>query len=964
MLTCVRKTVSTKAKYAVAIMAAGACLALAPSWCLAADAEAGSAATEWKKEIEADWMLQLARAAKTFGLSREQHARSGCDGVKDGDSGFHTGYEENPWWQVGFEKPQSIARIVVYNTSDNPQRASNLRILLANDWGRQGSKWREVYRHDGQIFGGAKDGKPLVVQLKGESAQTVRVTLSGKEYLHLAEVEVYGSDAPEQNLALKQGERGWADQSSVIERDTAPADWKPRAPAASVKKEIPKALERAERLCADLRGMANVPDLGAEAAAIERLREEVKGVETLDAEAAKALYLKIRWAGRNLAMTNPLVSSRPILFIERHRGGGYMLYEYLGYYLNHATWGPVPEAPGGGIFVLQRPGLSPAAREIVLNPALKGYFVTLSLSLDAKTIYFAHADPTGKDGPYNPFAPLQPDVKYNTFHIWAMSADGSGLRALTDGPDDDFDPCPLPDGGIAFMSTRRGAKLRCGGNGPEAASSLYRMDADGKNIRALSFHETHEWHPAVLNDGRIVYTRWDYVDRNAAYFHGLWTCNPDGSNPAALFGNYTTNPQACYQAKAVPGSHKVLFVGGGHHANVGGTLMMLDPARVGLNSRTGEDRGDSLERLTPEVVCPESEGQPKSYYYSPWPLSENYFLVAYSHDPMFGGYMGTQREGKTGLYYFDRFGNLELLYRRKGISAAYPIPLAPRTPAPARSGDVGTDLGAEGEFLLSDVNNSLLPLPADRPIVELRVFQILPQSTSGPPAFGHKSPYDVARMLLGTVPVEKDGSAYFRAPARKPLYFQAVDASGRAVQGMKSVVYLQPGERRSCVGCHEPPGTALARREAVAFRRPPSSIQHGPDGSLPFSYPRLVQPVLDRNCVKCHDGSTGADKSPLVLTGATDQKSRFSTSFDNLKPHLRWPGDTTITRPGQVGADLSPLSAVLTSEKHVKYVKVPDQDLRTIYLWLDAESPFYGVYEGEDRAKQKLGEAVPPPRLQ
>ena len=587
----------------------------------------------------------------------------------------------------------------------------------------------------------------------------------------------------------------------------------------------------------------------------------------------------------------------------RHREVGYMLYEYLGWYYSHGHSAgsgayspdtPTPR-PGGGVFVLERPGRTPEVRPLLSDPALKGHFVTLSLSFDAKTIYFAFADPAGKE-PYTlpgyAMAPAEPGVKYNTFHIMAMDADGSHLRQLTDGPYDDFDPCPLPDGGIAFMSTRRGSKLRCGGGSPELTYTLHRMDADGRNIRTLSFHETNEWHPSVLNDGRIVYTRWDYVDRNAACFHGLWTCNPDGSNPAVLFGNYTTRPKACYQAKAVPGSNRILFVGGGHHSNVGGTLVMLDPSRVALDPRSGEDRAEALERLTPEVCLPESEGWPKSYFYSPWPLSENYFLVAFSHDPLCGGYTGTHRETETGLYYFDRFGNLELLFRRPGISAAYPIPLAPRTPPPVRTGDVQADLGAEGEFLLSDVNHSLLPMPADRPVVELRVFQLLPKSrtdSQGNPPIGHPFAFGPnARMLLGTVPVEKDGSAYFRAPAKKPLYFQAVDASGRAVQNMLSVVYLQPGERRSCVGCHEPPGTAPARREATAFRRAASTIRPGPDGSLPFGYPRLVQPVLDRHCVRCHDGSTGPDKSNLVLTRRTGRR-RGASPTRTSSPIWAWP---------------------------------------------------------------------------
>ncbi len=218
------------------------------------------------------------------------------------------------------------------------------------------------------------------------------------------------------------------------------------------------------------------------------------------------------------------------------------------------------------------------------------------------------------------------------------------------------------------MSTRRGGKLRCGGGAPEVIYTLHRMDADGKNVRTLSFHETNEWNPSVMNDGRILYTRWDYVDRSASHFHGLWTCNADGTNPAILFGNYTTKPNACYQGRAVPGSNKVVFIAGMHHAQVGGSLVMLDPSKVSLDPRSGNDRLDSLERLTPEVGFPETdEGRTINHFHSPWPLSENYFLVSYSFDPI--GF-------KTGLYYFDRFDNLELLYRQKDIAAAHPVPFA------------------------------------------------------------------------------------------------------------------------------------------------------------------------------------------------------------------------------------------------------------------------------------------------
>jgi hypothetical protein len=217
-------------------------------------------------------------------------------------------------------------------------------------------------------------------------------------------------------------------------------------------------------------------------------------------------------------------------------------------------------------------------------------------------------------------------------------------------------------------------------------------------------------------------------------------------------------------------------------------------------------------------------------------------------------------------------------------------------------------------------------------------------------------------MLLGTVPVEEDGSAYFRAPARKPLYFQAVDQAGRAVQGMRSVVYLQPGERRGCVGCHEPVGRAPRIRPAMAALRPASEIRPGPAGTRPFGYPRLIQPILDHHCTRCHDGSSGPDKSDLVLTGLPE--GRFTKSYLNLKPFLRWPSPDTVTRPGGLGADISPLSAVLTSREHLRHVELPEVDLRTLYLWLDAHVPFYGTYEEKDLPLQRLGLDVSPPSLE
>jgi hypothetical protein len=371
------------------------------------------------------------------------------------------------------------------------------------------------------------------------------------------------------------------------------------------------------------------------------------------------------------------------------------------------------------------------------------------------------------------------------------------------------------------------------------------------------------------------------------------------------------------------------------------------------------------------VCFPEAPGWSKSYFHSPWPLSENYFLVSFSFEPLPGMGPGIKQDTRTGLYYFDRFGNLEMLYQDPNISCMYPIPLIPRPKPPTVRSTRDPSLGDEGEFILADVQRSLFALPDSRPVRELRVLQVLPKTTThiaNQPRIGYANA-ESTRMMLGTVPVEADGSAYFRVPARKPLYFQAADDEGRAVQSMRSVTYLQPGERRSCLGCHEPRGAVSAKgKNLLALQRPASRIEPGPDGTRPFSFPRLVQPVLDEHCVRCHDGITGTLKSRLALTGETT--GTFSKSYENLRSYVKWYewGGSSITqivtRPGRIGADESKLLKILADEIHAEQVRLSEKDRLRLYIWLDGNVPFYGTYEKEQQLAQKKGQAVPPPRIQ
>ena len=693
-------------------------------------------------------------------------------------------------------------------------------------------------------------------------------------------------------------------------------------------------------------------DLGATVPEMETTR-----LESLNESQRLELYRKLRWQLRDMAFQNPLYKDTPLVFMKRNRFVCQMLHEYVGYfYENTGTF-------GGDICILTKPGDSLETRSLTAGKLPQGAYTTLSLSHDARTLYFAFCEVGSfDDKPQNvKWTQLgQHDFHNHTldylaqpegkFHLYSLAVDGSSLKQLTNGIYDDFDPCELPDGGIAFLSTRRGGFIRCNNVWePLPVYTLQRMGKDGRNVRTLSYHETNEWHPALLHDGRIVYSRWDYVDRSAAHYHGLWTSSPDGTQASVLFGSYTQKVSACYQPKAIPGSHKIMFVAGAHHANTGGSLVILDPTQTAYHSQTAEDLLDSLERITPEVDFPETPNQwPATYYHSPWPLSEDYYLVSYSREPLgcFGA--GSNDTGRTGLYYLDRFGNRELLYEDEDISCQYPIPLAPR-PLPAVIQDRRDDsLGETGEFYLQNVQNSFAPLPENRRITELRVFEIIPKWpdwTANSPRLGHANA-EGGRQLLGTVSVNDDGSAYFSVPANKPVYFQAVDADGKAVQTMRSDVYLQPGERRSCIGCHEPLHSSPVT--AVSLPGSPQQLVPSPQGSMPFHYPELIQPILDRSCVSCHDGTTGEGKGQTDLRGTP--AGRFSQSYQSMRPFLRWyewGGESiqqSTTLPGRCGADESPLTAILDDSNHKSRINLSDEDRHAIYLWLDANAMFYGDF--------------------
>ncbi len=715
-----------------------------------------------------------------------------------------------------------------------------------------------------------------------------------------------------------------------------PADWA---------KLIARHREGAEKLLSNLRRNAPAAFLSEEQALLMDLSRAAGD----PAQCTESTYLKVRSLKRRIALANPLIRFEQLLFCKRRPSQySHLVMQYFGWRAQ----------AGGGLFVLEKPGHSLDVRDLLGEQLARGSVLCPNLSYDGRQIVFSYvALPEGT--PPAVGLPGQVDERY--YHLYVVNTDGSGLRQITRGPFDDLMPTWLPDGGIAFSSTRRKGYARCfGGSFAERwhVYTLHRVQPDGGDLRILSHHDTNEWFPTVMNDGRIVYARWDYIDRDAVTHQNLWATRPDGSNPVALWGNGVPNPHCAFEARPVPGSGKLVFTASAHHSSTAGSIVLVDPS-VDNNSHA------ALQRLTPSVPFPEAEGrQVNEYYCTPWPLSEEYFLVSYS--PLRLAFEPhAQAENALGIYLLDVFGNRELIYRDPKISSTSPMPLRATVRPPTYADPAALSASPVGTMFMSDVYRGLGPVKRGT-IRQLRIVQIFPKTTpwADNPRIGVGGEEN-ARAILGTVPVYEDGSAHFEVPAGKPLLFQALDKDGFAYQTMRTITYLQPGERVSCVGCHESRLSSPPVRPALAASRAPSRLEPGPLGGAPFSYVRFVQPILDRHCVVCH--SDGKPGKAMNLTSA--RSGAFTASYVALTqsssrvPRFPARNQIQVTEPGgRIGALGSTLMRLLRSGH--KDVTLTDTELRTLGAWLDLNAVFYGSCNPADNARELKGEAIAMPAIQ
>jgi len=694
----------------------------------------------------------------------------------------------------------------------------------------------------------------------------------------------------------------------------------------------------------------------------KKLKHDAKGLP------AEELYIAVRRVKRRIAFKNPAVDFSRILMVDnpypshRHESAHRHGYRSRG---------------KGRLLVLE--GLNPDSPVRSLVPDKKaGFLWRPDLSFNAKKVVFC----------------LMP-FDERSFHLYEVNTDATGFKQLTFGDYDDLDPIYLPNGKLMFNTTRANTYVRCGPT--HHSPVLARCDANGKNIYVISRNSEPDYLPVLLPDGRIIYTRWEYTDKEQKRLQSLWTMNPDGTGVAAFWGNQSVWPDILAEPRPIPGTKRVMFTGVGHHMWFQGSIGIVDPSQ-GMNYPNG------LTKITQEIRWPEVGDGPKEIaetkdyrpakygaYKTPYPISKEDFLVSIMHP----------KTRRFSLYLMDLSGNRELIYSgRHNVWHAMPLKLRkkpPLIPDQVQWPKIGPNQPPlkQGVLYSANVFEGAPLLPKDK-VKHLRVLQIDPKTyTPWKKTYQHSGPSisvtqaDGVKRILGTTPVESDGSVCFKAPPGVSLHFQLLDKEYRCLQTMRSFTGVMPGEVRGCVGCHEgrssTPAKAAPGNVGLAMRRGAKALTPPPWGAgVSIGYERFVQPVLDQYCGKCHQGD-GKARKKLDLT--LRQSNLRDPVYPKLPPQFKEPYLTLVgggnnwyspvskklhnkhglpasfsgvlivegyrERTPAALATLKPMTHMSSASllidramdaKHIK-AKMDANSLRRLIGWVDANGPYLGEEE-------------------
>jgi hypothetical protein len=599
---------------------------------------------------------------------------------------------------------------------------------------------------------------------------------------------------------------------------------------------------------------------------------------------------------------------------------------------------------GGGLYVVALSGNKTPGEKKQLVSSPNGQILDCDLSYDGQKVLFSWRRQENEG-----------------YHLWTINADGTGLTQLTRGEWHDYNGAWLPDGGIAFVSTRDAQFAYCW-NSPVGV--LHRMEADGSRVVRLSANYLNDFTPYPLEDGRIIYGRWEYVDKPAIPIQSLWTIYPDGTGLAGYYGNRVISPGTFMEARSIPGTDLIVCTMTGHNGPARGAIGVIDRSR-------GDNAQEAILNVTPEVTFPAVDKGNGNFdgrkpYSTPIPLDKHRFLVSARGPVLVRNFSGTCQS--TAL---EPPGN--------GMQWVCAQPVRPRSPGrvvPGMPKVAGANPESTSAYLyLQDIYNGLEPAVKRGEIQTVRVVREMPKNVRIHPdkrAFGFQFPVIsagatyAAKEVLGEADVDADGSAYFEVPSGVPIYFIALDKEGRALQRMRSFTHLMPGEVQGCVGCHEsrnqlaqPPQRTFALARSPQKLRPP---EWGPGG---FDYAGVVQPVLDRHCVSCHGGP--APDGKVDLSG--DKTDYFNVSYETLargrrqsgeaqweNPYVSWiptyngfEANILQVAPLTWGSPKSKLADLLLAghpdPEGKPRIEMDEADRRRILAWIDLNVPYYGTSE-------------------
>lgn len=538
------------------------------------------------------------------------------------------------------------------------------------------------------------------------------------------------------------------------------------------------------------------------------------------------------------------------------------------------------------------------------------------------------------DGDRAMFTQTMSDNRWNVFEVKLNNGD---CKKLIDNPEPDlefYDGTYLPDGRIIANSNIGYQGVPCV-NGSDPVGNMVLYTPQSKNLRRLTFDQDANWNPVIMNNGRVMYTRWEYTDLTHYYTRIVMNMNPDGTEQKALYGSGSMFPNSTFDVQPLPG-YASAFVGiiSGHHGVArSGRLILFDPAKARKGAAGMLQEIPHRNRPIVEEVKDRLVDGVWPQFIKPSPLNDTYFLVAAKLD----------KNDLWGIYLVDKFDNVTCLHKMEGEGYISPIAVRKTVTPPAIPDRVKLD-DKQATVFIQDIyeGEGLKGIPRGT-VKSLRLHAYeyaYVQTQSDHNWHGIQSGWDIKRML-GTVPVGEDGSVIFKIPANTPVSIQPLDKDGVAVQWMRSWLTGQPGEIVSCVGCHEDQNQIVIPKRVIASQKAPHALTPPEGGTRSFTFDLEVQPILDRACIACHNGEGKA----FDLRGGKKDGRGYGTSYLNLHPYVHrqgGEGDMVVLYPYEYHPNTSELVRLL--KKGHYNVQLTDAEWRKIDNWIDYNAPDKGYF--------------------